>query len=111
MAKAIARNIRISARKVRLVCNIVRGKNVNEAINILEFTNKSSALPVQKVIKSAIANAVNNEGKNLDLLYVETIFADEGRTLKRMRPRSQGRSFQILKRSSHITAVIKERSI
>ncbi len=109
MAKAIAKNIRISARKVRLVCDLVRNKKVNDAINILDFTNKSSALPVQKVIKSAIANAVNNEGMKLDNLYVTEIYANEARTLKRARPRSQGRSFQILKRSSHIVAVVNEK--
>ena len=109
MAVAKARMVRITARKVRLVCDPVRGKSILEAMQILEFTNKSSAPVVQKLIKSAAANAVNNEGKDLNKLYIKEIYANEAPTMKRFQPRSQGRAFQILKRSSHIIAVVEEK--
>lgn len=109
MARAEAKMIRISARKTRLVCDLVRGKNIADAFNILEFTNKSAALDVLKVIKSATANAVNNEGKDISKLYVKEIMANEGATLKRFMPRAHGRAYEILKRTSHIIAIVDER--
>lgn len=109
MARAEAKMIRISPRKTRLVCDLVRGKNIADAFNILEFTNKSASLDVLKVIKSATANAVNNEGKDISKLYVKEIMANEGATLKRFMPRAHGRAYEILKRTSHIIAVVEER--
>ncbi len=109
MAKATSKMVRIAPRKVRLVCDLIRGKSILEAMQILEFTNKSSALVVQKLIKSAAANAVNNDGKDINKLYVKEIYANEAPTMKRFQPRSQGRAFQILKKSSHITAVVDEK--
>ena len=109
MAVAKAKMVRITARKIRLVCDLIRGKSILEAMQILEYTNKSAAPVIQKLIKSAVANAVNNDGKDINKLYVKEIYADEAPTMKRFQPRSQGRAFQILKRSSHITAVVDEK--
>lgn len=109
-ARCVARYIRIAPRKMRLVADAVRGKNVNEAINILKFTPRYAAVPTLKAIESAVANLMNNSedsGKvNPDLLLVKTIFADEGPTLKRFMPRAQGRATPIRKRTSHLTVVI-----
>jgi large subunit ribosomal protein L22 len=93
----------ISAQKVRLVADQIRGKNVEEALNILHFSTKKAAALVHKLLNSAIANAEHNEGADVDELKVSTIFVDEGRTLKRLRPRAKGRADRILKRSCHIT--------
>jgi len=93
----------ISAQKVRLVADQIRGKNVEEALNILHFSTKKAAGLVHKLLNSAIANAEHNEGADVDELKVSTIFIDEGRTLKRLRPRAKGRADRILKRSCHIT--------
>ncbi len=109
MAVAKAKMVRITARKIRLVCDLIRGKSILEAMQILEYTNKSAAPVIQKLIKSAVANAVNNDGKDINKLYVKEIYANEAPTMKRFQPRSQGRAFQILKRSSHITAVVDEK--
>ncbi|MBR3751192.1 MAG: 50S ribosomal protein L22 [Clostridia bacterium] len=106
--RAIARYIRISSRKVRIVINLIRGKQVNEALAILKFTPKSAAPVVEKLLKSAIANA-EYKGLNKDDLYVAEVFADQGPTLKRMRPRAKGSGALILKRSSHITIVLDEK--
>jgi large subunit ribosomal protein L22 len=108
-AKAIAKNIRISARKVRLVADLVRGKDINEAYAILFNTNKSSCLPIQKLIRSAEANAEHNNNMDVEKLFVKEIYANEGPTLKRIRPRAQGRASKINKRTSHITVVLAER--
>ncbi|MBU0692081.1 50S ribosomal protein L22 [bacterium] len=109
-ARCVARYIRIAPRKMRLVADAVRGKNVNEAINILKFTPRYAAVPMLKAIESAVANLMNNSGDsgraNPDLLLVKTIFADEGPTLKRFMPRAQGRATPIRKRTSHLTVVI-----
>ena len=107
-AKAIAKYIRISPRKVRIVIDLIRGKSVGEAYAILKNTPKAASTVVEKVLKSAVANAENNHDMNSDRLYVAAVYADQGPTLKRIHPRSRGQAFKILKRSSHITVVVKE---
>ncbi|AQA17900.1 50S ribosomal protein L22 [Halioglobus japonicus] len=99
---------RISAQKARLVADQVRGKPVEEALNLLEFSNKKAAHIVKKVLDSAIANAENNEGADVDELKVSTVFVDEGMTMKRLRPRAKGRADRILKRSCHITVKVAD---
>ncbi len=108
-AKAIAKYVRIAPRKVNLVADEIRGKNVDEAIAILKFTPKRGATELEKVLKSAIANAENNLNLDRDNLYVANAYGDQGPTLKRFRPRSQGRAYSILKRTSHIGVIVKER--
>ena len=100
---------RISSRKVKTVIDLIRNKNVGEALAILKLTPKAASELVEKLLKSAIANAENNHGMDADKLYVAEIFANQGPTLKRVRPRAQGRAFRIRKRTSHITVVLKER--
>ncbi|QQD84278.1 MULTISPECIES: 50S ribosomal protein L22 [Jeotgalicoccus] len=107
-SKAVARTVRIAPRKVRLIADLVRGKEVGEAISILKLTNKRSSPVVEKLVKSAVANAEHNYDMDIDNLYISEIFADEGPTLKRFRPRAQGRASKINKRTSHITVVVKE---
>ena len=107
-AKAVARNIRISPQKARLVADLVRGKDVELAINTLRFMPKKGARIIRKLVESALANAGQNEAIDVDTLYVKTIFVDGGPTLKRIQPRSMGRANRILKRSSHITVVLDE---
>ncbi len=113
LAKAIARHVRMSPRKVRLVVDQIRGMSVNEAYAILQFSKKAAAEPVGKTLRSAVANAQykaqdQDEGENLDVddLYVEQAFVDEGPTLKRWRARAMGRAGRIRKRTSHITVVV-----
>jgi large subunit ribosomal protein L22 len=108
-AKAIARHIRIAPRKVRIVVDLIRGKNVGEAFSILKFTPKVASPVVDKVLRSAIANAEHNFDMNVDKLYISEVFVDQGPTMKRIHPRSRGQAFRILKRSSHVTVVVKER--
>ena len=98
----------ISAQKVRLVADQVRGLAVEEAINLLEFSPKKAAHIVKKLLDSAIANAENNEGADVDELKISTIFVDEGTTMKRIRPRAKGRADRILKRSCHITVKVAD---
>ena len=98
----------ISAQKVRLVADQIRGKEVEEALDVLEFSNKKAADIVKKLLNSAIANAEHNEDADVDELKVSTIFVDEGRTLKRLRPRAKGRADRILKRSCHITVKVSD---
>jgi large subunit ribosomal protein L22 len=98
----------ISAQKVRLVADQVRGMPVEEALTLLEFSPKKAAHIVKKVLDSAIANAENNEGADVDELKVSTIFVDEGMTMKRLRPRAKGRADRILKRSCHITVKVAD---
>lgn len=98
----------ISAQKVRLVADQVRGKPVEEALNILAFSNKKAAAIVKKLLDSAIANAEHNEGADIDELRISSIFVDEGITLKRIKPRAKGRADRILKRSCHITVNVAE---
>ena len=99
---------RISAQKARLVADQVRGKSVEEALSLLEFSNKKAAHIVRKALNSAIANAENNEGADVDELKVSSIFVDEGMTMKRLRPRAKGRADRILKRSCHITVKVAD---
>ncbi|MBS3874022.1 MAG: 50S ribosomal protein L22 [Firmicutes bacterium] len=108
-ARAIARNIRIAPRKARIVIDLIRGKSVAEAANILRFTPKVASEVIMKVMNSAAANAENNLQLDINKLYVKEAFVDSGSTLKRWHPRAQGRMYQILKRSCHITVVVKER--
>jgi large subunit ribosomal protein L22 len=107
-SKAVARTVRIAPRKVRLILDLVRGKEVGEAISILKLTNKRSSPVVEKLVKSAVANAEHNYDMDIDNLYISEIYADEGPTLKRFRPRAQGRASKINKRTSHITVVVEE---
>ena len=107
-SKAVAKTVRIAPRKVRLILDLVRGKEVGEAISILKLTNKRSSQVVEKLVKSAVANAEHNYDMDIDNLYISEIYADEGPTLKRFRPRAQGRATKINKRTSHITVVVEE---
>ena len=108
-SKAVAKFVRITPRKVRIVLDLIRGKNVAEAFAILKFTPKAGADVVEKVLRSAVANAENNFDMDVDKLFVKTAFADEGPTMKRIHPRSRGQAFKILKRSSHVTVAVKEK--
>ena len=105
---ARAKYIRISAQKVRLVADLVRGKKVEDALNLLMFTPKSSAPVIAKVLKSAVANAGQRQGVDVDTLLVKRITVDEGPTMKRFRARAMGRGTRILKRMSHITIIVEE---
>lgn len=108
-AKAHANHIRIAPRKVRLVIDLIRGKQVGDAIAILRNTPRSASPVVEKLLNSAIANAEHNFSLDPNKLVVETAYVNQGPTLKRIRPRSQGRAFKILKRTSHITLVVSEK--
>ncbi|MGP1367618.1 MAG: 50S ribosomal protein L22 [Schwartzia sp. (in: firmicutes)] len=108
-AKAVAKYIRIAPRKVRVVMNLIRGKSVAEAFAILKFTPKAGADVIEKVLKSAVANAENNFDMNVDKLYVSSAYVDQGPTLKRIHPRSRGQAFSIFKRTSHVTVVVSEK--
>jgi len=108
-ARAVTRYVRMSAHKARLVVDLVRGRGVSEALDILRFTPKAAAKAVAKVIASAAANAEDVHGLSADELYVAQITADEGPTLKRGRAGARGRYKPILKRSTHITVVLAER--
>ena len=105
-AKAVLRSARISAQKARLVTDLVRGLPVSKASDVLNYTNKKAALIVRKVLLSAVANAENNLGADVDELVVSRIFVDEGPILKRMYARAKGRGSRISKRTSHITVVV-----
>lgn len=113
-SRAVLRNVRVSAQKARLVANLVRGRDVSEAVEMLTFTQKKSAPMVKKLIESAVANAEQAAAKDdvdldVDDLYVKTIFVDGGSSLRRFRPRAQGRATRILKKTSHITVVLATR--
>lgn len=108
-AKSVAKYIRIAPRKVRIVMDLIRGKNVGEAFAILKYTPKVGSEVIEKVLKSAVANAEHNYDMNADKLYVSEAYVDQGPTMKRIHPRSRGQAFKILKRSSHVTVVVKER--
>ncbi len=108
-ARAVARFVRVSPRKARIVVDLIRGKSVDEASAILQFTPRAAAEIVEKVLMSAVANAEKNLKIKSERLYVSTTFVDEGPTLKRIRPRAQGRAFRINKRTSHITVIVKQR--
>ena len=108
-AKAVAKYVRIAPRKVRVVMDLIRGKSGADAFAILKFTPKVGAEAIEKVLKSAVANAENNFDMNVDNLYVSSCFVDQGPTMKRIHPRSRGQAFKILKRSSHITVAVEEK--
>lgn len=108
-ASAVAKYVGISASKARRVINLVRGKSVEEALDILRWAPQQASDPVAKVIASAAANAQNNNGLDPRTLVVATLYADEGPTAKRIRPRAQGRAYRIRKRTSHITVIVESR--
>ena len=108
-ARATAKYVRVSSRKAKLVADLIRGKSIGEALSILALTPTKAAGIVDKVVKSALANAENNFDMNPDNLYVATAFVDQGPKLKRIHPRSRGQAFKILKRTSHVTIVVKEK--
>jgi large subunit ribosomal protein L22 len=108
-AKATAKEIRISPRKVRLVIDLVRGKKVDEAIGILKNTPKKGAKIVEKVLNSAVANAEHNHGMIVDELYISEAYANEGPTMKRHKPRAMGQASPINKRTSHVTIKVAEK--
>ncbi len=107
--RAVAKFVRISPRKIRLVMDQVRGKQVGEALNMLSFAPQRGARILKKLVNSAIANAEQNSGVDVDSLYIMRVYADEGPTLKRWRPRAQGRATSIRKRTSHLTVVLNEK--
>lgn len=108
-ARAVARYVRISPRKARQVVDLIRGKTIQEALTILEFTPKRASLIVEKVLRSAMANAENNYDMDVDNLYVARAYVDEGPIMKRIRPRARGMADRIRKRTSHITVILKEK--
>ncbi|AIE58647.1 50S ribosomal protein L22 [Bacillus methanolicus] len=108
-AKAVARTVRIAPRKARLVVDLIRGKQVGEAVAILKHTPKAASPIVEKVLKSAVANAEHNYEMDVNNLVVSQAYVNEGPTLKRFRPRAMGRASQINKRTSHITIVLSEK--
>lgn len=107
-AKAVAKTVRIAPRKARLVVDLIRGKQVGEAVAILKHTPKAASPIVEKLLKSAVANAEHNYDMDINNLLVSEVYVDEGPTMKRFRPRAQGRASQINKRTSHITIVVSE---
>ena len=109
-ARATAKYVRISPYKARLVIDLIRGKDVQTALQILEFTPKKAARLIKKVLESAIANAEHNYHMDPDRLYVKRAYVDEGPRLKRIWPRAWGRASRILKRTSHITVVVEEKT-
>jgi len=106
---AVLKGAKISAQKVRLVADQVRGKPVEEALDILQFSGRKGADIMKKVLESAIANAEHNAGADVDELHVTSVFVDEGVTMKRIKPRAKGRADRILKRSCHITVKVAEK--
>lgn len=113
-AKAILRGARVSPQKARLVADLVRGLDIDQAMEVLTFTRKKSADMIKKLVESAVANAENVSEKSgdridVDNLYIKTIYVDGGPTLKRWRPRAMGRATRVLKRTSHITVELDER--
>ncbi|GAB3052776.1 50S ribosomal protein L22 [Simiduia litorea] len=103
------RGARLSAQKARLVADQIRGKRVDEALDILAFSPKKGAVLIKKVLESAIANAEHNDGADVDELKVSTIFVDEGLTMKRIQPRAKGRADRICKRTCHITVKVADK--
>ena len=108
-ARAYLRYVRIAPRKVQIVLDLIRNQPVDKAMAILKYTPKAACEPLAKLLKSAIANAENNHSMNKDDLYASECFVCPGPTLKRIRPRAHGRAYHILKRTSHITMVLKEK--
>ncbi len=110
-ARAVARYVHMSPTKVRRVVALIKGRPLQEALDILRFSPQAAAEPLYKVVASAAANAANNLQLNRDTLVVAAAYADEGPTLKRIRPRAQGRAYRIRKRTSHITVEVESRTI
>ena len=108
-AKASVKFVRMSPRKVQIVCDLIRGKDVSAAAAILMNTRKAACEPLMKLLKSAVANAENNHGMNTDKLFVKEVHVGPGPVMKRVMPRAQGRAYRILKRTSHITLVLGEK--
>lgn len=108
-AMAFARDVRVTPRKVRLVIDLVRGKNVNEALALLHRVNRAACAPVWKLVKSAAANATNNFGLDGDKLYIADIQASDGVRMKRFTPRAKGSASPVIKRMSNIRVIVKER--
>ncbi len=108
-AKAVAKDVRVTPRKARLVLDLIRGKAVNEALGILSNVNKAASPIVAKVVKSAAANAINNFGMEEEKLYIAECYAGDGIKMKRYLPRAKGSASGLVKRASHITVVVKER--
>ena len=108
-AKAVAHDVRVTPRKARLVLDLIRGKGVNEALGILSNVNKAASPIVAKVVKSAASNAINNFGMSEEKLFVAECYAGDGIKMKRYLPRAKGSASGLVKRSSHITVVVKER--
>ena len=106
--RATLKFARISSRKIKIVADLIKGKSALEAMNILKFTPKAGAEILEKLLKSAISNAENNNGLSADTLIVTEVFANQGPTMKRLMPKAQGRGARIRKRTSHITVVLKE---
>lgn len=108
-ARAYARNVRMTPRKIKILCDLIRGHGVQNAQAIILNTPKASAEVMIKLLRSCMANAENNHSMDVDSLYISQVFVTPGPTMKRMRPRAQGRAFRILKRTSHITMVLAEK--
>ena len=108
-ARAIVRNVRMTPRKIKLICDLIRGKDAGEAMAIIMNTPKAASEPMAKLLKSAVANAENNHGMDPEKLYVSETFANPGPIIKRIMPRAQGRAYRINKRTSHVTIVVAER--
>ncbi len=109
VSRAIAKYVRISPRKVRLIMDQIRGKDVEEALNLLSFSRQKGSNILKKLVNSAIANAQQSSDIDVDNLYIHKIFADEGPVLKRFRPRAMGRATRIRKRTSHLTVTLNEK--
>ena len=110
IAKARARFLRVAPRKVRKVADLIRGKNVQQALDILQFTPKGSSKRLAKLLKSAVSNADQKPGVNIDKLFVSDVHVDGGPSIKRFRPRAMGRATGILKRTSHVTLTLDQRA-
>lgn len=109
-SRAKNRFVRISAQKARLVADMIRGRPVDEALNVLDYTPKKAARIIAKTLRSAVANAEDQQNVDVDDLYVKRAFVDEGPTQRRILPRAHGRASRILKRSSHITVIVDEKT-
>ena len=107
-SRAVAKYVRISPRKVRLIMDQIRGKGFEEALNLLSFTPNKGAFILRKLVNSALSNAEQSSDVDVDNLYIKRVFADEGPTLKRFRPRAMGRASRIRKRTAHLTVVLDE---
>ena len=107
--RAVHRYVRVTAQKMRLVADLIRGKPVETALGILEYTPKRGARPIAKALRSAVANAEHTQRVDVDALYVKRVFVDEGPTAKRFLPRAHGRATGIFKRTSHVTVVVDEK--